>query len=221
LFATNAIELAVAQNRDLYADAIEQHHRIRHDTHLGERRWTALARPDGREVDQFDTEHAVYLLGMEPGGRVVAGSRLVPTHRPHLLSDVFPQLADIRGVPRAADVFEWTRIFVVPSRRESGRLGKSAGIIYCGILEHCLERQVRQLTVVCEPYWLPRFSGLDLRPRALGLPLEHDGMTIVAVTVDVTAAALARTREVYDIPATALVCQFARSIPAESHHVLH
>ena len=206
MFKVHAIDAA---NRDLYSDAIEQHHRIRHDIYVGERRWMELARPDGREIDQFDTDDAVYLLGIETDGRVVAGSRLMPTHRPHLLNDVFPQLANVRGVPRAPDILEWTRIFVVPRLREGGRVGKSAGFVYCAILEYCLERQIRQLSVVCEPYWLPRFSGLNLRPRALGLPIEHDGMSVVAVTLDVTAAALASTREVYDIRTPALVGESA------------
>jgi acyl-homoserine lactone synthase len=60
MFKVHAID---AGNRDLYSDAIEQHHRIRHDIYVGERRWMELARPDGREVDQFDTDDAVYLLG--------------------------------------------------------------------------------------------------------------------------------------------------------------
>ncbi len=78
-----------AGNRHHYDDALEQHYRIRHDIYVGERKWMDLARPDGREVDQFDTEHAVYLLAME-GDQVVGGSRLVPTLEPHLMSEVFP-----------------------------------------------------------------------------------------------------------------------------------
>ena len=79
MFKVHAID---AGNRDLYSDALEQHHRIRHDIYVGERRWMELARPDGREIDQFDTDDAVYLLGIETDGRVVAGSRLMRTDRP-------------------------------------------------------------------------------------------------------------------------------------------
>ena len=72
------------------------------------------------------------------GEEVVCGSRLVPTHHPHLMSEVFPELANVKGLPRSADIFEWTRIFVVLAERESGRLCKAAGVVYCGILEFCL-----------------------------------------------------------------------------------
>ncbi len=191
-------------NRRFYKEAIEQHYRIRHDIYVGERRWMDLERPDGREVDQFDTDAAVYLLGIEPGAGVVAGSRLVPTTEPHLMSEVFPELANVRGLPRAPDIFEWTRIFVVPARRESHRPSGAAGIIYGGIVEFCLAQEIRQLSVVCEAYWIPRLAQIGWRPRVLGEPIEKDGMTIVGITVDMTQEALDRTRSVYGIDRSVL-----------------
>jgi acyl-homoserine lactone synthase len=191
-------------NRHLYEDAVEQHFRIRHDIYVGERRWMDLARPDGREVDQFDTDEAVYLLAMEED-RVVGGSRLVPTMEPHLLNDVFPRLANVRGVPRQPGIFEWTRIFVIPAKREGGRLCTAAGIVYCGILEFCLHQAIEQLSVVCEAYWIPRLLALDWTPRLLGEPIEKDGMTVVGITCDMTEAALARTRATYGISGSVLV----------------
>jgi len=188
-----------AGNRHLYDDELEQHHRIRHDIYVGERKWMDLARPDGREVDQFDTGNAVYLLAVEPGKGVVGGSRLVPTLDPHLMSDVFPELANVRGVPRAPDIYEWTRIFVVPAKRETGRLSRTAGIVYCGILEFCLSRRLSQISVVCEAYWIPRLLALGWKPQLLGEPIVKDGMTIVGITCDMTEEALDKTRHIYEI----------------------
>lgn len=188
-----------AGNRHLYHAELEQHHRIRHDIYVGERKWMDLERPDGREVDQFDTRKAVYLLAIETGRGVVGGSRLVPTLEPHLMSDVFPELARARGVPRAPDIYEWTRIFVVPAKRETGRLSKTAGIVYCGILEFCLARHLPQISVVCEAYWIPRLLALGWNPQLLGEPIVKDGMTIVGITCDMTEEALERTRHTYEI----------------------
>jgi acyl-homoserine lactone synthase len=193
-----------AGNRHRYTDAVEQHYRIRHDIYVGERKWMDLERPDGREVDQFDTDEAVYLLAIEPGKGVVGGSRLVPTLGPHLMSDVFPEIANVRGVPRAPDIYEWTRIFVVPAKRESGRLCKTAGIVYCGILEFCLMQRLSQISVVCEAYWIPRLLALGWNPQPLGVPIVKDGMTIVGIACDMTEHALARTRETYEIPGSVM-----------------
>lgn len=186
-------------NRHFYSDALEQHFRIRHDIYVGERKWMELARPDGREVDQFDTNSAIYLLGIAPGRGVVAGSRLVPTREPHLMSDVFPMLANRRPLPRASDIFEWTRIFVIPEERQKGRLCEAAGTIYLGILEFCLAQVITQLSVVCETYWIDRLHALGWNPTPLGTPIFKDGMDIVGITCDMTGRALARTRKFYGI----------------------
>jgi acyl-homoserine lactone synthase len=214
MFQIHAIH---AGNRHLYKDALDQHYRIRHEIYVGERKWMDLKRPDGREIDQFDTDNAVYLLGIEPGKGVIGGSRLVPTLEPHLMSDVFPELANHRGLPRSADIFEWTRIFIVPARRETGRLSKAAGIVYCGILEFCLSHVIRQISVVCEAYWIPRLLALGWNPVLLGTPIEKDGMTIVGITCDMTEEALALTRTIYEISVSVMAPEtitFTRSSEA-------
>lgn len=115
------------------------------------------------------------------------------------MSDVFPELAQVKGLPRGPDIYEWTRIFVIPARRESHRLCKAAGIVYCGILEFCLRRRIRQISVVCEAYWIPRLLALGWNPVLLGEPIVKDGMTIVGITCDMTKAALAQTQSVYEL----------------------
>jgi acyl-homoserine lactone synthase len=220
MFKVHAIH---AGNRHLYENILDQHHRIRHDIYVGERKWMDLERPDGREIDQFDTDKAIYLLGIEPGKGVVGGSRLIPTLEPHLMSDVFPELANVRGLPRAHNIFEWTRIFIVPAKREGGRLCKAAGIIYCGILEFCLSQNVTQLSVVCEAYWIPRLIALGWNPVLLGEPIEKDGMTIVGITCDMTDEALARTRSTYEINGSVMSAQTMSSVhlPETTHVGYH
>lgn len=197
------IHIVDSSNRRAYRDELEQHFRLRHDIYVGERGWHNLARPDGREVDAFDTEDAVYLLGILPGKGVVAGSRLVPSVKPHLISDVFPQLAP-QGVPRANDIFEWTRIFVVPALRQSGSPCLAAGIVYCGIVEFCLRHDVRNLSIVCEPYWFDRLARLGWNPRPLGPPITHRGDTIIGLIVDISVNALETTRQTYALSRSVL-----------------
>ena len=184
-------------NRHCYHDALEQQFRLRHRIFVDELGWEPLRKADGREVDQFDTEHSVYLLGIEPGGRVVAGTRLGPSLKPHLLADVFPQAAAYRGVPRGPDIYDWTRIFVVPARRGETHPCRAAGAIKTALLEYCLANGIRQVTGVGEPYWIPALSKLGWNPRPLGLPIEHGNMAIFGFTCDVTPEALERTKMVF------------------------
>lgn len=192
------VHLVDRSNRSSYQDQIEQHYRIRHQIYVEGRGWHELRRPDGREIDQFDTSDATYLLGISPDGNVVAGSRFVPTLKPHLMSEVFPQVA--RGAPpRGEDIFEWTRIFVVPALLAKGRASIAAGRVYCAILEFCLARRIRQLSIVCEPYWHARLERLGWNPQRLGDTVQSNDGPIIGLLVHMTPTALERTRLFYGI----------------------
>jgi acyl-homoserine lactone synthase len=197
------IHVVTSANRGLYRDELQEHFRIRHDIYVGERGWTALERADGLERDQFDTDDAVYILGID-GGRVVGGSRLVPTVKPHLLADIFPHLAAQRGVPRDPAIFEWTRIFVIKERREGRNSGRTAGSIMCGLLEHCLDQGVSGLTAIIETWWLPRFHDMGWTLHPLGLPDLIDGSWTVAVMMPIDEATLDSTRAFHSITAPVL-----------------
>lgn len=185
-------------NRSSYQDQIEQHYRIRHQIYVEGRGWHELRRADGREIDQFDTPDATYLLGISPDGNVVAGSRFVATLKPHLMSEIFPQVA--RGAPpRGEDIFEWTRIFVVPSLLAKGEASIAAGRVYCAIVEFCLSRRIRQLSIVCEPYWYDRLARLGWMPQRLGETVQSNDGPIIGLLVQMTPAALEKTRHFYAI----------------------
>lgn len=169
-----SVHVIFKENRHLYEDEMEQHFRLRHRIFVDELGWTALRKPDAREIDQFDTEHSVYLLGIEPGHGVVAGTRLGPSLQPHLLSDVFRHAAGRRGVPRAPDIYDWTRIFVIPAKRNEMRPCRAAGAIKTAVLEYCLANGIRQVTGLGESYWIPALSKLGWNPQPLGLPIEHE-----------------------------------------------
>src|ERR1041384_1478666 len=93
------IHVITGANRHRYAAELLAHFRLRHEIYVVERNWKDLARADGLERDQFDDVDATYILAIDDG-QVIGGSRLVPTTRPHLLSEVFPYLASVRGPSR-------------------------------------------------------------------------------------------------------------------------
>lgn len=193
------IHVITSSNRHIYEDAIEQHHRIRHDIFVEERGWSALYRPDKREIDAFDTEHAVYLLAID-NSRVVGGQRLCPTIRPHMLSEVFPHLAQ-RGVPRGPDILEWTRYFIVRERR----FGRTDWRLLAAVQEYCLEEGVVALTAVVEMWWLPRWQQAGFRIRPLGLPQKIEGEETHAAMLTVSSETLQFIRHRAGLKNSALV----------------
>jgi acyl-homoserine lactone synthase len=190
-------------NRHLYEQQLEDHFRIRYDIYVRERRWMALDRPDQRDCDQFDTDAAIYLLALRDG-EVVGGSRFVPTNFPHLMSDIFPTLAP-RGLIRARDVLEWTRIFVVKPFRGEQAQPRVESLMLAGIMEFMLADGYRAITVVMEAWWLPRLLELGWNVKPLGLPQLIDGMQVMAACIDVSPLALAGVRQARNISRSVLV----------------
>ena len=75
------------------------------------------------EIDQFDDEHARYLILLGDAGQHLASARLLPTDRPHILDSLFAELCE-RPVPQDAFTFEITS------------LGTCAGAFSCEQPEH-------------------------------------------------------------------------------------
>lgn len=211
------VHIVDATNADLYDDVMDQYFRVRHDIYIEEFRWPGLTPRDGLEIDQFDGPDATYLLGINGNGDVVAASRFIPTTKPHLLSDVFPWLAD-EPVPVSKDIYEWTRIFVTRKLRTSGRPSDAAGRILTAIQEFFVQTNIRCLTVVCEDFWFDRLRRLGWNPIRLGMPQEHEGEMLVALMLHMTPEALEQTRRFYGLKEPVILAKAVppqiKSIPA-------
>ena len=192
------MHLVTWDNRKHYRKVLERYFRIRYEIYVKQRRWRAVARPINIEIDAFDNEHTLYIMALDTNGKIVGGSRLVPTLQPHLMSEVFPVLARGRP-PRAAEIFEWTRFFVVPSLRTQGASSPVAGFVLCGLLESAQSLGIRQISVVCETFWPKRLRALGWTLIELGDVLEHPDGDIIALLIDVTPEAIEQTRRAYGI----------------------
>jgi acyl-homoserine lactone synthase len=140
---------------------------------------------------------AIYFL-FEENGKVIGGSRLISSLKPHLLSEVFPRLAQ-KGVPRGQDIYEWTRVHVIKERREGRNRGIVLGKLFCAILEYGLAHEISALTAVVEMWWLPHFHEMGWTLRPLGLPELISGEWSVAVILDVDERSLESTRSMFGI----------------------
>lgn len=72
-----------------------------------------LATPMGCEQDQFDRPDTVYVLSRDDEQSITGCARLLPTTRPYLLSEVFPQLLNGLPPPCSEDVWELSRFAAV------------------------------------------------------------------------------------------------------------
>jgi acyl-homoserine lactone synthase len=169
-------------NRHLYESYFVPYFRLRHDIYVKQRKWMALDRPDGLEKDQFDTEDAVYLFCFD-GGQLIGAMRALPTLQPTLMSDIFPYL-NLRGAIRRPDVFELSRVFVIPERRGEHAGPRIEMLLLTAIMEYGISIGLTGFSIVLETWWLPRFERIGWRAHPLGVPQLIDGMSVLAVLVD-------------------------------------
>jgi acyl-homoserine lactone synthase len=164
---------------------LDQAFRLRHNVFVENMGWDDLRREDGREIDQFDDEHAVHMLYVQEG-RVLGYQRMLSTLRPHLLSHVLPHLCEVER-PRGPNIWEWTRYCVDPAHRERGRhLSPIASALLTGIVEWGLGTGVDTILIQMNPLWLLRLVQLHFRVQPLGFPqtMGRDEVIAVAATFD-------------------------------------
>jgi acyl-homoserine lactone synthase len=188
------IYLIDRRNRAAFSQQLEEMFRIRHDIYVNRRGWKALAREDQREIDQFDTEQAVYLLGLDELGRVKSGLRLVPTMGPHLIRDVFPHAVTWGRVPCDEKIYEFTRYFIVGDKSGMLKKRKAAGELLCAMFEYGLSAGLTHFSLLCDTFFLPHMLECQWKVRPLGLPTPYDEGTCIAVLFEVSEAAIEGTK---------------------------
>ena len=72
-----------------------------------------LRTQDGAELDQFDRPDTVYVVAQSDDGQILGCARLLPTTRPYLLGEVFPQLLNGLLPPCSEDIWELSRFAAV------------------------------------------------------------------------------------------------------------
>lgn len=102
------LEIVDAGNRHLYKDALEDMYRMRYRAAVEEMGWSLRCALNRYDKDEFDYDDTVYLIHFNDDGTVGACGRINPTTRPHLLSDVFPQMC-VEGVPQGPKIYEYSR----------------------------------------------------------------------------------------------------------------
>jgi acyl-homoserine lactone synthase len=211
------IHVVTAENFEQYRAAMEDAYRLRHAVFVEEMGWEELRRADGREIDQFDDGRAVHMLHID-AGRLLGYQRLLPSMRPHILSEVLPSLCE-DDFPVGPHIWEWTRYCVSPGHRDRGRLLSPVGnILLSAIVEWGLQSGVSRIIIEMNPIWLLRLVQLHFRVTPLGIPQQIGKESIVAVTAAFDHRTLARLRETRGddreviVEAPALERQFGRAL---------
>lgn len=178
---------------DAHHELMDRVFRFRHDVFVDEKGWDDLRQPDARERDQFDDVHAIHQVCLR-GDEIVGYQRLLPTTRPHLLTDVLGDLCRTKP-PRGPRIFEWTRFCVAPGHREVRPRANGAFLeLAQGVVEWGMGNRVDTVTVAID--WRLMVIAMQLRffVRPLGFPKRIGRDEVVALRMSFTRETLAAIR---------------------------
>ncbi|QDX28277.1 autoinducer synthase [Sphingomonas suaedae] len=148
---------------------------------------------DGRfEIDQFDDEHARYLIVTDGERGHLASARLLPTCRPHILGSLFPALC-AGPVPRGPDTFEITR-FCLDRALSASRRRDARNRLVTALVVHGLVNGIRTYTGVADSAWLAQILkfGWDAGPLGQFLPESKE---LAALQIHITAETPSRLEQ--------------------------
>ncbi|MGZ3457849.1 MAG: acyl-homoserine-lactone synthase [Archangium sp.] len=144
--------------------------RLRHRVFREILGWDVESR-DGRERDRFDELDPVYVVAYDEAPQEVVGCwRLLPTTRPYMLKDVFPQL--LRGEPAPCDarIWEVSRFATAPGVQSGSQANVgpvAVGMIWKAV-EFALQNDVHS--------WVTATSvALERHLRVAGIPIKRMG----------------------------------------------
>lgn len=185
------VHVVMKEGRARFAEALAQMHRDRKRVFVDRLGWQVPVVDGEFEIDQFDTDEAVYLLALDAEGVHQGSLRLLPTTTPHLMSELFPHLCE-RGVPRGEDVWEISRLVYSPDARDlvaTRRRLKTAviefGLLY-GITRYSCATHVQFLSQMMTGGWC--FEPLGLPQPDVG------GAMVGAVQIAISPEALLAMR---------------------------
>jgi N-acyl-L-homoserine lactone synthetase len=140
---------------------------------------------DGRfEIDQFDDEHATYIIVCDREGAHLGSARLLKSTRPHILDTLFAELC-AAPLPRGPGVLEITRFCLGRRQGKSQRL-ETRNLLVSALVRFALANGIETYSGVAEIGWLQQILAFGWRCRPLGLPQRIGGRTLGALRIDVT-----------------------------------
>lgn len=181
-------------NRTIFSRELDSMHRDRKRVFVDWLKWDVPIVDDIYEIDQYDTDDAVYIVSADPEtGRHYGSLRLIPSTKPHMLQEVFPMLCE-DGVPVGDTIWEMTRLCLSPDLPHDDAR-QHLGLVWLATIEFCLPRGITAITALTHTMLISSMlaSGIDLEP--LGPPEDFGGKQFGAILMPISQALYTRTQQ--------------------------
>lgn len=143
----------------------------------------------GLEYDQFDRDDTVYVVAQDDDGNIIGMARLLPTTRPYLLGEVFPQLMNGMPIPETEEVWELSRFVALDFKAEAitGSMQFSSPVAV-GLLQESIEVAMlhgAKKMITVSPLGVERLlRKAGFKAYRAGPPMVVDGHAIFANWID-------------------------------------
>lgn len=149
-----------------------------------------LQTKNGEELDQFDRPDTVYVVSQDDDGRVNGCARLLPTSRPYLLGDIFPQLMNGSPVPCSDEVWELSRFASVDfNSRTTSALSQFSSEVTANLLREsiaCAAAHGAKRLITVSPIGIERLlRRLGVHCHRAGPPMIINGHPIFACWIEI------------------------------------
>lgn len=190
------VAVITSENRARYREQIDQMHRDRKKVFVDRWKWDVPVIDGQYEIDQFDTDGAIYLLSLEAQSRIHLSSvRLLPTTEPYLLGTLFEELCE-NAPPEDEQTWEITRYCEAPDSPKA--FARAAGDkIGIALVEFALLYGISNYVCVTHAAMLSQVLAEGWECEPLGLPREINGELLMAITMKVSTATLQLLRQRY------------------------
>lgn len=142
------------------------------------------------ELDQFDHKDTYYVIAKDDEGNVSGCARLLPTLKPYLLGEVFPQLLNGMPIPCSADIWELSRFAAVDFNSKSTvKAGQFSSSITLMLLHEAIAfaaEQGAKRIITVSPIGVERLlKHAGVKAHRAGPPMIIDGHPIFACWIEI------------------------------------
>lgn len=177
------------RQEDLPAGLYTKVSNYRHKVFVEQLGWQ-LKTFNNTEQDQFDRADTIYVISQNEHGDITGCARLLPTNKPYLLGEVFPQLLNRMPIPNSPDIWELSRFAAVDFNvKSSFRSGRFSSPVTLALLHETIafaaENGAKRIITV-SPAGVERLlNHAGVHAHRAGPPTIIDGHTIFAYWIEI------------------------------------
>jgi N-acyl-L-homoserine lactone synthetase len=179
-------------SRELPHQDIIQLYQYRYDVFIEHLNWDIVegfgCASSRLEQDEFDTDDTIYVVAKDASDEIVGCARLLPTTKPYLLKDVFPELLNGFAAPNSSDIWELSRFTSFDLNNAPLSSTQFSSPATADLLHQAVEiakQQGAKKLVSVSPLGVERLlRRLGFNSTRLGPPVRSHGQSLIACLID-------------------------------------